>query len=225
MQFQRNHWVRLWGSLPGRPVLLMVCISPPLQGQDTAAFAAKMKSGFWPALRMNWRVWTPVQFININYIPVQVRPANMEPQGPSSSPRAQPSSRALGSSQVLDSSWGLSLCPELLPLLDLRRQSDMRAQAVSTLCPFIPGCAQVSRVGCPPPPHTSRASRIATQGSLTCRDIRAKPERGRGGLWVVRSRVSGREPVHWPLALGRQLRGHRPVGWRPCHCPLSSHPV
>lgn len=44
-----------------------------LEGQDTAAFAAKMKSGFWPALRMNWRVWTPVQFININYIPVQFR--------------------------------------------------------------------------------------------------------------------------------------------------------
>ena len=96
-----------------------------LEGQDTAAFAAKMKSGFWPALRMNWRVWTPVQFININYIPVQVRPASMEPQGPSSSPRAQPSSWALGSSQVPDSSWGFSLCPELLPLLDLRRQSDM----------------------------------------------------------------------------------------------------
>ncbi|XDA85248.1 hypothetical protein R6Z07F_015024 [Ovis aries] len=44
-----------------------------LEGQDTAAFTAKMKSGFWPALRMNWRVWTPVQFININYIPVQFR--------------------------------------------------------------------------------------------------------------------------------------------------------
>ncbi|XP_064235633.1 peroxisomal membrane protein 2-like isoform X2 [Aotus nancymaae] len=27
--------------------------------------------GFWPALKMNWRVWTPVQFININYVPLQ----------------------------------------------------------------------------------------------------------------------------------------------------------
>uniref|UniRef100_A0A8C2RFQ2 Peroxisomal membrane protein 2 n=1 Tax=Capra hircus TaxID=9925 RepID=A0A8C2RFQ2_CAPHI len=57
-----------------------------LEGQDTAAFTAKMKSGFWPALRMNWRVWTPVQFININYIPVQERtavpgqPAEEEPR-------------------------------------------------------------------------------------------------------------------------------------------------
>ncbi|XP_064235634.1 peroxisomal membrane protein 2-like isoform X3 [Aotus nancymaae] len=29
--------------------------------------------GFWPALKMNWRVWTPVQFININYVPLQVQ--------------------------------------------------------------------------------------------------------------------------------------------------------
>lgn len=47
---------------------------PPLQGGDAAAGAAKVRSAFWPALQMNWRVWTPVQFINVNYVPLQVRP-------------------------------------------------------------------------------------------------------------------------------------------------------
>ncbi|XP_004635895.1 peroxisomal membrane protein 2 isoform X2 [Octodon degus] len=44
-----------------------------LEGKDTAALVARVRSGFWPALRMNWRVWTPVQFININYVPLQFR--------------------------------------------------------------------------------------------------------------------------------------------------------
>ncbi|XP_055971537.1 peroxisomal membrane protein 2 [Sorex fumeus] len=44
-----------------------------LEGKDAAAFAARTRTGFWPALQMNWRVWTPVQFININYVPLQFR--------------------------------------------------------------------------------------------------------------------------------------------------------
>ncbi|XP_042523195.1 peroxisomal membrane protein 2 isoform X2 [Dipodomys spectabilis] len=44
-----------------------------LEGKGADTFAARVKSGFWPALRMNWRVWTPVQFININYVPLQFR--------------------------------------------------------------------------------------------------------------------------------------------------------
>ncbi|XP_008051534.1 peroxisomal membrane protein 2 [Carlito syrichta] len=44
-----------------------------LEGKDASAFAAKMRGSFWPALRMNWRVWTPLQFININYVPIQFR--------------------------------------------------------------------------------------------------------------------------------------------------------
>ncbi|XP_057621990.1 peroxisomal membrane protein 2 isoform X2 [Chionomys nivalis] len=43
------------------------------KGKDASAFAAKMRSGFWPALQMNWRMWTPLQFININYVPLQFR--------------------------------------------------------------------------------------------------------------------------------------------------------
>lgn len=56
----------------------------PFQGGDAAAGAAKVRSAFWPALQMNWRVWTPVQFINVNYVPIQVRlPHRPRPQGTS----------------------------------------------------------------------------------------------------------------------------------------------
>ncbi|KAM9622045.1 peroxisomal membrane protein 2 isoform 1-T1 [Trichechus inunguis] len=43
-----------------------------LERKDMAAFSAKMRRGFWPALQMNWKVWTPLQFVNINYVPLQV---------------------------------------------------------------------------------------------------------------------------------------------------------
>ncbi|XP_047618494.1 peroxisomal membrane protein 2 isoform X2 [Phacochoerus africanus] len=54
-------------------LLLFFLIMNFLEGKDFAAFVAKMKRGFWPALQMNWRVWTPVQFINVNYVPLQFR--------------------------------------------------------------------------------------------------------------------------------------------------------
>ncbi|XP_062957161.1 peroxisomal membrane protein 2-like [Cynocephalus volans] len=54
-------------------LLLFFLIMNFLEGKDTSAVAARMRSGFWPALWMNWRVWTPVQFINVNYVPVQFR--------------------------------------------------------------------------------------------------------------------------------------------------------
>ncbi|KAK2500448.1 hypothetical protein MC885_016425 [Smutsia gigantea] len=42
-------------------------------GRDAAAFAAGVRRRFWPALRTNWQVWTPVQFVNVNYVPLQFR--------------------------------------------------------------------------------------------------------------------------------------------------------
>lgn len=44
-----------------------------LEGKAAGAGAATVRSRFWPALQMNWRVWTPVQFINVNYVPLQFR--------------------------------------------------------------------------------------------------------------------------------------------------------
>lgn len=66
-------------------LLLFFVIMNFLEGRDAAALAARVRSGFWPALQMNWRVWTPVQFINVNYVPLQARttvagqPAEEEP--------------------------------------------------------------------------------------------------------------------------------------------------
>ncbi|XP_067910940.1 peroxisomal membrane protein 2 [Heterodontus francisci] len=33
----------------------------------------KMQTGYWTALKMNWKVWTIFQYININYVPAQFR--------------------------------------------------------------------------------------------------------------------------------------------------------
>ncbi|KAJ6656568.1 hypothetical protein lerEdw1_003455 [Lerista edwardsae] len=42
-----------------------------LEGKNTSVFVKKMKSSYWAALKMNWKVWTPVQFINLTYVPMQ----------------------------------------------------------------------------------------------------------------------------------------------------------
>ncbi|XP_053727345.1 peroxisomal membrane protein 2 [Synchiropus splendidus] len=36
-------------------------------------FEKKMRRTYWTALKMNWRVWTPFQFVNVNFVPVQFR--------------------------------------------------------------------------------------------------------------------------------------------------------
>uniref|UniRef100_A0A8C0H1R3 Peroxisomal membrane protein 2 n=1 Tax=Chelonoidis abingdonii TaxID=106734 RepID=A0A8C0H1R3_CHEAB len=54
-------------------LLLFFFIMNLLEGKDLSAFAEKIKSGYWVALKMNWKVWTPVQFVNVNYVPMQFR--------------------------------------------------------------------------------------------------------------------------------------------------------
>ncbi|XP_021042789.1 peroxisomal membrane protein 2 [Mus pahari] len=54
-------------------LLLFFFIMNLLEGKNVSVFVAKMRSGFWPALQMNWKMWTPLQFININYVPLQFR--------------------------------------------------------------------------------------------------------------------------------------------------------
>ncbi|XP_068947974.1 peroxisomal membrane protein 2 isoform X2 [Petaurus breviceps papuanus] len=56
---------------PAFLLLFFFCMNL-LEGKDMAAFSAKVKTGYWPALQMNWKVWTPIQFININYVPLQL---------------------------------------------------------------------------------------------------------------------------------------------------------
>ncbi|XP_073168357.1 peroxisomal membrane protein 2 isoform X3 [Lepidochelys kempii] len=54
-------------------LLLFFFVMNLLEGKDLSAFAEKIKSGYWVALKMNWKVWTPVQFINVNYVPMQLK--------------------------------------------------------------------------------------------------------------------------------------------------------
>nr|XP_035927748.1 peroxisomal membrane protein 2 isoform X3 [Halichoerus grypus] len=54
-------------------LLLFFLIMNFLEGRDAAAVTVQIRRSFWPALRMNWQVWTPAQFVNINYVPLQFR--------------------------------------------------------------------------------------------------------------------------------------------------------
>ncbi|MEE6511688.1 hypothetical protein FKM82_018374 [Ascaphus truei] len=54
-------------------LLLFFFVMNLLEGKDMATLYKKLKNGYWMALKMNWKVWTPFQFINVNYIPVQFR--------------------------------------------------------------------------------------------------------------------------------------------------------
>ncbi|XP_043924602.1 peroxisomal membrane protein 2 [Protopterus annectens] len=54
-------------------LLLFFLIMNILEGKNVNVFLHKMKSSYWSALKMNWKVWTPLQFINLNYVPIQFR--------------------------------------------------------------------------------------------------------------------------------------------------------
>lgn len=44
-----------------------------MEGKSHNVAQEEVRQKFWSALKMNWRVWTPVQYININYVPQQYR--------------------------------------------------------------------------------------------------------------------------------------------------------
>ncbi|KAG0716489.1 Peroxisomal membrane protein 2 [Chionoecetes opilio] len=44
-----------------------------MEGKSHARAQGEVRQRLWSALKMNWRVWTPVQYININYVPQQYR--------------------------------------------------------------------------------------------------------------------------------------------------------
>ncbi|XP_067296354.1 peroxisomal membrane protein 2 [Pseudorasbora parva] len=54
-------------------LLLFYVVMNALEGKSITDVQNKLKTSYWPAMKMNWKVWTPFQFININYIPVQFR--------------------------------------------------------------------------------------------------------------------------------------------------------
>ncbi|KAL7391566.1 hypothetical protein ABVT39_011196 [Epinephelus coioides] len=54
-------------------LLLFYFVMNVLEAKGWRDFEMKMKQSYWTALKMNWKVWTPFQFININFVPVQFR--------------------------------------------------------------------------------------------------------------------------------------------------------
>lgn len=54
-------------------LLLFYVVMNALEGKTFADVQNKLKTSYWPAMKMNWKLWTPIQFININYVPVQFR--------------------------------------------------------------------------------------------------------------------------------------------------------
>ncbi|KAL4636115.1 peroxisomal membrane protein 2 isoform X1 [Arapaima gigas] len=54
-------------------LLLFYVVMNVLEGNKLPALQDKLRASYWPALKMNWKVWTPFQFVNINFVPVQFR--------------------------------------------------------------------------------------------------------------------------------------------------------
>ncbi|XP_072244069.1 peroxisomal membrane protein 2 [Leuresthes tenuis] len=54
-------------------LLIFYFVMNILEAKGWEDFEKKMRRSYWTALKMNWKVWTPFQFININFVPVQFR--------------------------------------------------------------------------------------------------------------------------------------------------------
>ncbi|KAA0716729.1 Peroxisomal membrane protein 2 [Triplophysa tibetana] len=54
-------------------LLLFYVVMNAFEGKTVGDLQKKLTTSYWSSLKMNWKVWTPFQFINISYIPVQFR--------------------------------------------------------------------------------------------------------------------------------------------------------
>ncbi|XP_034547858.1 peroxisomal membrane protein 2 [Notolabrus celidotus] len=54
-------------------LLIFYFVMNILEAKGWDDFERKMRASYWSALKMNWKVWTPFQFININFVPVEFR--------------------------------------------------------------------------------------------------------------------------------------------------------
>ncbi|KAM3939634.1 peroxisomal membrane protein 2 [Leptodactylus fuscus] len=54
-------------------LLLFFVVINFLEGKNLTSLKRTLKERYWSSLKMNWKVWTPFQFINVNYVPVQFR--------------------------------------------------------------------------------------------------------------------------------------------------------
>ncbi|KAJ4942313.1 hypothetical protein JOQ06_012179 [Pogonophryne albipinna] len=54
-------------------LLMFYFVMNILEAKGWRDFESKMRGSYWTALKMNWKVWTPFQFVNINFVPVEFR--------------------------------------------------------------------------------------------------------------------------------------------------------
>ncbi|XP_064612381.1 peroxisomal membrane protein 2-like [Liolophura sinensis] len=54
-------------------LLLFFYVVAILEGLGSDVAIQKIRDTFWTALKMNWRIWTVFQYINVNYVPLQYR--------------------------------------------------------------------------------------------------------------------------------------------------------
>ncbi|CAL4129298.1 unnamed protein product, partial [Meganyctiphanes norvegica] len=54
-------------------LLVTLYVLARLEGKSHRDTAKEVKLKYWMVLVTNWKVWTPFQYININYIPAQYR--------------------------------------------------------------------------------------------------------------------------------------------------------
>ncbi|XP_008333767.1 peroxisomal membrane protein 2 [Cynoglossus semilaevis] len=54
-------------------LLIFYFVMNVLEAKGWKDFEQKMRQSYLTALKMNWKVWTPFQFINVNFVPVQFR--------------------------------------------------------------------------------------------------------------------------------------------------------
>ena len=43
------------------------------QGAGSQAAIQKIKETYWTILKLNWTVWTVIQYINVNHVPLKVQ--------------------------------------------------------------------------------------------------------------------------------------------------------
>ncbi|XP_068246130.1 peroxisomal membrane protein 2 [Palaemon carinicauda] len=54
-------------------LLLSLYLLSRMEGKSHRTCKKEVQLKYWTALKMNWKVWTPVQYININYVPQAYR--------------------------------------------------------------------------------------------------------------------------------------------------------
>ncbi|KAI4820650.1 hypothetical protein KUCAC02_028621 [Chaenocephalus aceratus] len=73
--FHNNSQTSATGSAYFCPgfLLMFYFVMNILEAKGWRDFESKMGGSYWTALKMNWKVWTPFQFVNINVVPVEFR--------------------------------------------------------------------------------------------------------------------------------------------------------